>query len=348
MFPILAKIRKNAGENKVQLSRGNTAGEIAVKLAIYLIPVLVMGGTWYIRNYLVFGNPVAPYQIELFGRILFPGAVNPATDVIWQPTIPRLFHLGTVLNVWVERWAPAWGGPYYCYDGSRGFGPMFWILLIPSGIFAIFIAFKKKFWDYLISAAVFSLCFFAIPFDWFSRYTIFVCGFGILSFTVVLEYLNRAKAISLIALPIIVLTMIQGNYQFYLTPGMISDFAQRPIEQRYSWDIALINDYSELYQIVLRHKGTTILYSSVPGGFTYPLWDSGFTNKVIAIPQDYTTGETFVDYISKYPASYIITTVDADIVKYYSAGKAKINLIYTKNGYWVFYYPGEVDDKKKN
>ena len=342
---ILANIGKDDGENKVRRSKGKIAGEIALKLAIYLMPVMLLGGTWYIRNYLQFGNPVGPYQVEILGRVIFPGVLNPATQALPDPTLVSSFQINTVLKVWVERWAPIFAAPYYSYDGSRGFGPMFWILLIPSGVFAIILACKRRYWDYPVIFTVFGLCFLVIPFDWQSRYTIFVCGFGILSLTVILEYLKQSKVISLIAMPIIVLTLLQGNFQIDLTPRVISEYIQSSPEQRHSTYISWTKDYAELYQKLLGQKGVTILYSFVPYGFTYPLWDQGFTNKVLPIPANYTTGKILMDHIRQYGASYIITTEDSDIVKHYNIGRAKINLVYTKNNYWVFYYPAVGDDE---
>jgi len=349
----LANIRRNSGGDKIRRSRCSIACEIAVKLTLYLLPVLVLGGTWYIRNYVLFGNPVAPYQVELFGIVKFPGSINPSTEVLPEMVSPFWFPPEYVLNVWLERSAPIWAGPYYSYDGSRGFGPVFWILLIPSGIFAIIVTCRRRYWDYLVTYIVFVLCFLTIPLDWLSRYTIFVCGFGILSFTVLLEYLKRAKAISLMALPIIALTLIVGNFQVYLTPRAIADFAQKPYEQRQSSDFAWSKalgqlDFRELYRKVNEQRGTTILFSFPPNGFTYPLWNSDFSNRVLAIPGKYENSTSLMDTIRIYGTCYIITTEDSDIVKYYKMGEAKIDIWHVNSYAWVFYYPGEAGDKKKN
>jgi len=42
-------------------------------LSILLLGILIFGGYWYIRNYLLVQNPFAPAQIELFGKELFQG-----------------------------------------------------------------------------------------------------------------------------------------------------------------------------------------------------------------------------------------------------------------------------------
>jgi len=350
---ILTNIRKDSIKNKARLPGGNIAREIMMGLALYLVPVLILGGTWYLRNYLLFGNPVAPYQIELFGHTLAPGALDPATGTLPERAIPIWFEPWYVVNVWVERWAPLWAGSFYSYDGSRGFGPMFWILLVPSGIFSIIIASRRRSWDYVVAAAVFICCFLATPYDWMSRYTIFICGFGILSFCLAMEYLNRPRTIALMALPVIVLTMLQGNYQTFINPGEISIYMYKPLEQRQSSDFIGRTSmgspyYAPIYQAVSKQKKATVLCSFPPQEFLYPLWDSGFTNTILAIPGEYTTGKIFMDYIRKYGACYIVATDDTDIVKHYNTGRARIRLVYQLNNYWVFYYPGEGVDEQKD
>ena len=349
---ILAGMRNRARKCNNSFSMGNVSGEIIRGLILYLVPVLTLGGTWYLRNYLIFDNPVAPYHVEFFGRVISQGAVDPATGTLPEGSFPIWFQPWYVVNVWIERWAPVWTQPYYNYDGTRGFGPIFWILLIPSGVFAIIIACRNRSWDYLVTFSVFGFCFLLTPYDWMSRYTIFICGFGILSFCMVMQYLRRPRAISLIALPIIALTLLQGNFQIYLTPGAIVNLMQKPIEQRQSSDFTWMAregspDYAAYYQTVSRQQKVTVLCAFPPYDMSYPLWDSGFTNTMLAIPGKYSTGRDFMDYIQKYGACYILATDDTDIVKHYLEGKAKLKLIYQTKYYWVFYYPGDAGDKQK-
>jgi len=42
-------------------------------MSLLCLGILVLGGFWYIRNYLLIGNPFAPAEIRLFGRQIFPG-----------------------------------------------------------------------------------------------------------------------------------------------------------------------------------------------------------------------------------------------------------------------------------
>ena len=313
---------------------------------LYSTPVLLIGGVWYIRNYILFSNPVAPIEVTLFGQTLFNGPMMP-TDIAHNT--PVLTHPPSIINAWLERGAPGWSHPVYTYDTGRGgFGLMFPILLLPSILFCLFIAYRKGLRRYLVISLLFILSFLVVPMNWWSRYTIFFCGFGVLSFTVLMEHLLRPKTIALIALPIIVLTFILGNAHPYFKPESVLDFAHRPLDARQSSDFpALFEDQQELFRKILEKPGRTILYTGIPHQFSYPLWGSNFTNTVTYIPKHYADYEEFIIHIREFGESQIVTTDDSDIMQYYNAYRPKLRLVYQKDNWRIISYSGDDDVQKE-
>ena len=313
---------------------------------LYFIPVLLIGGIWYIRNYILFSNPVAPIEVTLFGQTLFNGPVMPIDVAHNTPIFP---HLPSIINAWLERNAPGWSHPFYVYDTGRGgFGPIFPILLLPSILFCLFIAYRKRLRRYLVISLLFILAFLVVPMNWWSRYTIFFCGFGVLSFTVIMEHLPSPKTIALMALPIIVLTFILGNAHPYFRPETVLDFVHRPLDARQSSDFpAFFEDEQELFAKILEKPGVTILYTDIPHQLSYPLWGSNFTNTVIYIPKHYVDYEEFINHIRKFGKSRIVTTDDSDIMRYYNAHRPKLQLVYQKDKWRIISYAGDDNVQKE-
>lgn len=65
----------------------------SIKFALVLIVLIgVVGGGWYIRDWVEAGNPLAPVQIEIAGHVIFPGTLT-QSDVT-HTTLGALFNFG--------------------------------------------------------------------------------------------------------------------------------------------------------------------------------------------------------------------------------------------------------------
>lgn len=315
---------------------------------LYMIPILVVGGIWYIRNYIAYGNPLAPIEVTVFGETLFHGSVTLEDLAQDTPTFTAPYF---IIGAWLESSAPGWDHAYYNYDvGRGGFGPMFPILLLPSLVFSLFLAFRKGWKSYLLVAVVFILAFLVVPMNWWSRHTIFLCAFGVLSFVMVMEHLPNTRTIALMAIPIIVLTAFVGNTHPYYTPERIGDFICKPLAERQSSDLCIFCQSSdlctscrgdkEIFQILLEEPGATILYTDVPNGLSYYLWDSDFTNTVVNIPKHYANYGELIDHIEEFGDSLILTTVDSDIIEYSDAHRSEFQPVYEKDEWRIIRYVG--------
>jgi hypothetical protein len=53
---------------------------------------LLLGGSWYLRNFVQAGNPLVFVKIKLGNLVLFPGKVDPST--LYTTTLAKIFNLG--------------------------------------------------------------------------------------------------------------------------------------------------------------------------------------------------------------------------------------------------------------
>lgn len=96
--------------------------------------VLLLGGHWFVRNVLNYGNPLWPF-IWTLGPFQFPGRFSPEIVATWQGPPSTLTSAERWLFGWLE--AKTWYGPLYNFDSVfAGFGPLWLILLLPSLITA--------------------------------------------------------------------------------------------------------------------------------------------------------------------------------------------------------------------
>jgi hypothetical protein len=312
---------------------------------LYISPILLIGGIWYIRNILLFSNPIAPIEVSFFSHTFFSGDqflsfISKNTPVFTDPN--------AIINSWFERSAPYWDHPGYNYDvGRGGFGPMFVILLVPSILFSIYLALRRGNKIYLLITIIFALVFFTVSMNWLSRYTLFLCGFGAIAFILVIEYFPRSKMITLIALPVILLNLVLGNVNNYFTPTKILDFVNRPLNERRCSDFpVLFEKYTGIFQSLNTSEGTTILYTDIPSKFVYPLWNSNFSNFVFCIPERYPNYEAFVYQMRGYGESQIITNENSGILEYYKAHGSDFQVVYQYETWWVLSYKGDGNVQK--
>lgn len=308
-------------------------------LAFFLIPVLLVGGIWYIRNLTLSGNPFAPIKVEIFGRTIWPGrydAAEPAGNG------PRLFNPGVVLKSWLEISAPFWDHPVYNYDTGRGgFGPVFPIVLLPSLAFALGAALRKRERPFLFVSGVFALAFLAVPADWLPRYTLFVCGWGILAFAFRLDKASRPRLLERFALPVFLLTWVLGNVHMYFTPDRILDFLHRPLAKRRSIDFPVFFEpYQGLFRALVQRPGTTIAYTEVPDDLSYLLWNADFSNSVIAIPRRYAGRDELARDLMTVRPSQILTTTETDILAYALDNPKECRVDYASGRWRVLTYLG--------
>ncbi len=172
----------SSGDNGYVISYG-----LKTYFVYFIVPVFFTGGYWYMRNWIVHGNPVYYMDVSIFNVMIFKGLksdwVEPNPQVIDQ-----LNYLTRLIHVWLERVG------YHMYDSRiSGFGAIWFILFLPGILFSLVYAAVKKKYNYLFISAVLLLTFIIHPRNWTTRYVIFIVGLGALSFGFVLDYFSKGR-----------------------------------------------------------------------------------------------------------------------------------------------------------
>ncbi|HBH60390.1 MAG TPA: hypothetical protein DDX85_01335 [Nitrospiraceae bacterium] len=284
----------------------------------FILPAFLIGGYWYMRNWMLYGNPVYYMDVSLFNMHLFKGLksdwVEPAPDII-----NSLNYLTRLLYVWLERVG------YYLYDSRlSGFGPIWFILFLPGIIFSFVHAFIKKRYRFLFTGGILLLTFMIHPRNWTTRYVIFIVGLGALSFGTVIDYFHpKQNVLRLVALLLAAYTLLTANSPCIM-PEKVKEFLHLPAGERTlsrhkpsNIDTKVRDEYG--YWIWIENnvaEGDTLAYTFVDSGvdtsrpfFLAPLWNAGFSNTVVYIKSD--TYEEWLKKLGSEGAGYILIRKDS-------------------------------------
>ncbi len=276
---------------------------LSTYLTYFIAPALLIGGYWYMRNWIFYGNPVYYMDVSIFNTTLFKGMksdwVEPAPQII-----EGLNYFTALFHVWQERVG------YYIYDSRlSGFGPIWFVLFLPAIIISMVQAIIRKKYSFLFITAILLLTFIVHPRNWTTRYVIFIVGLGAVSFGIVSDYFyKRDYILKAFALIFAFYTFLTANSPC-ITPGQIKDFLAMPSHERtlsrlkpFNIDIKVRKEYGHWIWIdnnILR--GNTLAYSfesfeldtSRPF-FTAPLWNREFSNRVV-----YVKSETYKGWLKE-------------------------------------------------
>ena len=109
-------------------------GRRATAMGLFAVPALAACGYWYVRNWLVFGNPLYPLPVRVLGVTLFngPWEHDPSTWSALAADPREIFR--------VAAWDPGLGSLH------GGYGFLFWGFALPSVIFAAWRIFRRDGW----------------------------------------------------------------------------------------------------------------------------------------------------------------------------------------------------------
>ena len=256
-------------------------------LLYFLLPALLFGSYWYIKNWVLYGNPVYPMEISIADITIFKGLyggiIDPSPEVL-----NNLSPLNKLLYVWEER------VKYYLYDSRfSGFGPLWFILFLPGILLSTVLAIKRKGYNFLFIGIILIVTFILYPRNWNTRYVIFIVGLGALSFGMTLEYFReRENVLKMLALLLAGYTSLVSNSPSVM-PEKIREFIRQPAEERtiarlapFNIDMYAQQEYG--YWIWISKNisaGETLAYTFEPL-FHSPLWNNGFSSKIVNIKSD--------------------------------------------------------------
>jgi len=183
--------------------------------------VLLIGAHWYLAPIIWYGNPAWPYAMPYFTN-LFPNHLDTVGAVVKRElaAAPALVDLPSFIRplvVWVEA------GPLYqtyTFDSRQsGLGPLWFILWIPAILaWSLIWIREKRYRNLLLIGGLIAVSFVIQTYPWWTRFTWWIAGLGILAAAVVYErsspWIRTTIAGLIVAggLYVLVFTNVQGAW----------------------------------------------------------------------------------------------------------------------------------------
>lgn len=305
----------------------------------YIRPLLLVfaptlfGLYWYFKDWVLYGSPLYPFGLKVAGITLFHGKNFQASiDTALQATALPHGCIQRIWFVWTEQ--KDWFGCLYNYDTNyAGFGPIWFIILIPAIIVSVYFAFKKRNALYLwITASVVGL-FAVYPANFYSRYTMFVTAIGVAALGIVLSNISKLTATFVkIATIVLVLSVIATNFvlcNYY--PAAVDSQLRSVLSGSARGSVYAIFP-GEAYVLLEErvHPGEVVAYSSKPY-FIYPLWTPDFSDKVLYIPA--ANEAAWYSQVKAKRVRYVFTTLSSKENRW---AKDRMKDIYKDQMYEIF------------
>jgi len=287
----------------------------------------LLAGSWqYAKNWAVFGNPVHPYNVEVFGKTIFKGTMDiklhQGGDLLkgWKDKMEHRSTLGQVYFSWTEP------GEMYMYDSRvGGWGAAFFILLLPCLGAALLISLVRRDGRTFFTLLIILLSFWATPVGKFwVRYSIFLVSAFVISLAYLLDLLRTSRASHLLKGSLLLLVIptlflgARGN-DYILPSSVLKSYLSLPFEKWHSshfvsggWERSVFNKINDVTQpgtIIAHDRHYTYL-------FKYPLWNRDFSNKVYYIKGEKGEGENWEKVLDDWEAA-----VDKWDIDFWISGK---------------------------
>lgn len=286
----------------------NAIKQYVVPLALVVAP-MAFGFYWYIKNLVLYHTPIYPFGFKLLGLSIFPGKTYQefATDAVSQTSLPE-GCLQKLWFVWTEQ--KDWFGCLYNYDTNyAGFGPIWFIILVPATVVAIYFAIKKRNYLFMAVSAATLVIFLAYPANFYTRYTMFIAGVGIVALGLVLTNIHKVTA-NLVKILTIALAAV-----VIFTNFVLCNYAPLTVKQQFK-EVRAGSVRGSVYSHfpgqaytfleAQARSGDVVAYDSKPF-FIYPLWKPDFSNDVLYVPAN--DPDTWYKEIRTKSVDYVFTTL---------------------------------------
>jgi hypothetical protein len=278
-------------------------------------------------------NPGYPYRIELFDKTWFYGHREMAH--LQRKHLLRQFYEPMQEMSSLHRVYFSWSEPdgRYGYDlRVGGFGPAFFVLLIPCLGASLLISLLRRDGRMFFTLATILLSFWAFPHarHWV-RMNLFVGVAFTVSIAYLIDLLRTSNAVHLLrssALLLVVFTLFMGTSDDVVPPSQIKYFLSNPPRLWHSSQFTSGNYemwiFRKAYEFA--EPGTSIAYDkSFKYWFIYPLWNRDFSNKTYYLQYE---GELmWKRAMEEWEVDFIVTGVGSPVFRWAIARPGKFKLV---------------------
>jgi hypothetical protein len=153
--------------------------------ALVVVPVLLLGAYWYVKNIIVFGNPIWPFKV---GPL--PGVGTVDELIVQMPRqVASLAPIGRLLFSWfADPWLSS-----YAYDTRIGGFGIQWAAILGLAVVGGVMALRLRRWPILVVVGPAVLTLLTMPMSWWPRLTLFVPVAALALAAVALSRLAQAR-----------------------------------------------------------------------------------------------------------------------------------------------------------
>ena len=149
----------------------NARGRTVARLAALVVPILVIGASWYLKNLVVYGNPVYPFAFGPFH--------GPTTLANVAMNIPSLTGHSLISQL-ATSWTADWHITRYAYNVRPGGLGRAWLVILVIAVGGFVLLVRRRQLDAIalvIAPATFLLL--TMPMPWYARYTLFLVAIAL-------------------------------------------------------------------------------------------------------------------------------------------------------------------------
>ncbi|MFL5912979.1 MAG: hypothetical protein ACJ768_20730 [Gaiellaceae bacterium] len=253
-----------------------------------ILSALLAGAWWYARNWVQVGNPVAPFHVRVLGVTLFHGPASLHEYLTVPPGGSRNPLVEVARSWWSDlAW---WSHSAYSYEERRGgLGPL-WSWLGWASLTIVGIGWLRRRRDLAVAVLLpVILAFAALPYWWWSRFTMYLPALGAVAIVLLLErlrpgLLKRALALSVVALAVVGVALASrgvepaGFGRHLSTRGVVS-VALHP-SRRHTVGNLFFSEYAWLDEVP-RRATIGVEWEAPAIRFLYPLFGSRLQRQLL-------------------------------------------------------------------
>lgn len=309
------------GMDSLHSSPGSRLRNMALSLALFAGLAFAFGSFFYLRNWVLHGNPTAEYELRVGPVLLFEGKDLQNAHFYRDLIGGRLYDALQSGSEWPIVLDGFYDPETEFYEHNRigGWGSVWTTLMLPAIPVAVVWAFLRRRWAVLaiITACLIPYFLFTANHTW-ARYHLFIIGAGTTSFAYLLTMLRRTRwrEVLLVAAA---LSMAATNYvamthRSQFKPYAISEARSRPYKESdrftffYGWRDEELKDT----WLSIQEPGTTLGFTDgAPDWKMLALWNSDYSNRVVYVPWQ-ADGETWEQFIIEKKVDYVYVWPDSE------------------------------------
>jgi hypothetical protein len=149
----------------------NATRTTVTRLAALVVPLLILGASWYLKNLVVYGNPVYPFAFGPFH--------GPTTLTDFAMNIPKLSGRSLISQL-ATSWTADWHLTRYAYNVRPGGLGRAWPVILVIAIGGFLLLVRRRQLDAVALVIVpATITLLVMPMPWYARYTLFLVAIAL-------------------------------------------------------------------------------------------------------------------------------------------------------------------------